>query len=155
MAEEEIKQEKCSFCGAIENDNVYLISSPDQKSFICSNCLRLGYDKLQKIKAAGEAFSHNNILTPSKIKEHLDKYVVGQEKAKIILSTAVYNHMKLLEHYDNIHDGDVEVEKSNILLVGPSGSGKTYLIKSIAKLFKVPYAICDATSLTESGLIQV
>ena len=153
MAEEEIKQEKCSFCGAIENDNVYLISSPDQKSFICSNCLRLGYDKLQKIKAVGEAFSHKNILTPSKIKEHIDKYIVGQKKAKIVLSTAVYNHNKLLEHYDNTHKDDVEVEKSNIILCGPSGSGKTYLIKTIAKLLNVPYAICDATTLTESGYV--
>ena len=74
-------------------------------------------------------------------------------KAKEILSVALYNHMKLLEHWDNLSEGDIEIEKANILMHGPSGAGKTYLIKTLARLFKVPYAIADATTLTESGYV--
>ena len=92
-------------------------------------------------------------MTPEDIKSFLDQYVIGQDRAKEILSVAVYNHMKLLYHWDNLDAGGVEVEKANILLHGATGSGKTYLVKNLARLFKVPYAICDATCLTESGYV--
>ncbi len=92
-------------------------------------------------------------MTPTEIREFLDQYVVGQDYAKRVLSVAVYNHMKMLEHYDRAKNGDVELEKSNILMVGPSGSGKTHIIRNLARLFEVPYAIADATTLTESGYV--
>ena len=90
--------------------------------------------------------------TPKQIFEYLNQYVVGQEKAKMILSVAFYNHLKMLELEDN-HNNGVEVEKSNVIMVGPSGSGKTHIIKHLTKLFNLPYAIADATSLTESGYV--
>ena len=147
---------RCSFCGEPEDDNFYLISSPEEPGvFICSKCLKKSYLKIKAIEESdqGEQDYSTDIPTPSQIKAFLDKYVVGQEKAKKILSTALYDHMKLIEHSDNIEEDNVDVEKSNIILAGPTGSGKTYLVRTLARVMKVPYAICDATTLTESGYV--
>lgn len=144
----------CSFCGIEEDEEVIILKSSTKDIYICENCLKTGYEYLKD--------NHNdnknndvdeNLLTPEEIRKFLDQYVIGQDKAKKILSTAVYNHMKILNHYDNAQDEDVEIEKSNVIMLGPSGSGKTHIVKSLARLFKVPYAIVDATSLTESGYV--
>lgn len=148
----------CSFCGEDYTDNPevsVLESSSDPSLHICEKCLEKGFHLIQKsseeiLNTENEEPKEN--LTPIQIKEFLDQYVIGQEKAKQILSVATYNHMKLLEHYDNCQDDSVELQKANVLMVGATGSGKTYLIQTLAKLFDVPYAICDSTALTASGL---
>lgn len=149
----------CSFCGEDYTDNPevsVLESSSDPSLHICEKCLEKGFHLIQKsseeiLDIENEEPKEN--LTPIQIKEFLDQYVIGQEKAKQILSVATYNHMKLLEHYDNCQDDSVELQKANVLMVGQSGSGKTYLIQTLAKLFDVPYAICDSTALTASGYV--
>lgn len=151
----------CSFCGEDYTDkpSVLILEAPGNPELhICEKCLAKGYSLIQQNDSCkNQEFNtedeYKEVLTPMQIKSFLDQYVIGQEKAKQILSVATYNHMKLLDHYDNCQDKDVELEKSNIILCGPSGSGKTHLIKTLAKLFDVPYAICDATSLTESGYV--
>ena len=149
----------CSFCGAkASNKNVFR-SEVDENIYICEDCIEQTHIALKEYldslkKEDEENIQNSAVMTPQDIRKFLDQYVIGQDAAKEILSVAVYNHMKLLEHWDNLQEGDVEVEKSNIILVGPSGSGKTHLIKNLARLFKVPYAIADATTLTESGLTK-
>ena len=160
---------KCSFCGRTE-DQAFLLTSPlGHGVAICDECSRLAYDCVKnalgeedepEVKTNAKENRNSNKkgkagedMTPTEIRRFLDKYVVGQDYAKRILSVAVYNHMKMLNHYDQIQAGDVELEKSNVLMVGPSGCGKTHLIKNLARLFKVPYAIADATTLTESGYV--
>ena len=147
---------KCSFCGASgENVNIFRSNEHDD-IYICEDCVKQTFEALKEYEEQEKlekTLNNPEVMTPSDIREFLDQYVIGQDRAKEILSVAVYNHMKLLEHWDNIQEGDVEVEKSNILMVGPTGSGKTHLIKNLARLFKVPYAICDATTLTESGYV--
>lgn len=146
---------KCSFCGASGDDVNIFSSNEHDEIFICADCVKQTYAALREYEEEQEQekiFNNPNVVTPTDIKEFLNDYVIGQDRAKAVLSVAVYNHMKLLEHWDNLQDGDVEIEKSNILMVGPTGSGKTHLIKNLARLFKVPYAIADATTLTESGL---
>ena len=146
---------KCSFCGAVESDELAMLSSGGGDVYICESCANQAHEifkaHAEEMKADA-ALNDPELMTPEEIKEFLDQYVIGQERAKEILSVAVYNHMKLLYHWDNLTDGGVEIEKANILLHGATGSGKTYLVKNLARLFKVPYAICDATCLTESGL---
>lgn len=141
----------CSFCGKEESEDLVIISDPNENVHICSECIEI----CQKIVNDNKKTEQKSgvEMTPTEIKEYLDQYVVGQDNAKKILSVAVYNHMKMLEYYDHIKDGDVEISKSNCLIVGSSGVGKTHMIKHLAKLFKVPYTIVDATTLTESGLI--
>lgn len=147
---------KCSFCGASgESVNIFRSNEHDD-IYICEDCVKQTFEALKEYEEQEKlekTLNNPEVMTPSDIREFLDQYVIGQDRAKEILSVAVYNHMKLLEHWDNIQEGDVEVEKSNILMVGPTGSGKTHLIKNLARLFKVPYAICDATTLTESGYV--
>lgn len=149
----------CSFCGASADDKNVFRSQVDENIYICEDCIEQTHialcEYLKDIKKEEEDSVQNSaVMTPHDIRQFLDQYVIGQNSAKEVLSVAVYNHMKLLEHWDNLQEGDVEVEKSNIILVGPSGSGKTHLIKNLARLFKVPYAIADATTLTESGLTK-
>ena len=142
---------RCSFCGRSELEVNNLIVQDN--SCICDNCVRacgdiIARDKVQQqVEEADE-----RLLSPQEIKARLDEYVIGQTEAKKILSVAVHNHYKRVFFADALGD-DVELEKSNILLVGPSGSGKTLLAKTLAKVLRVPFAIADATTLTEAGYV--
>ena len=132
----------------IEQDNVC----------ICNYCVRACETMMREYYASvgkvSEAYSGGvRLLTPQEIKEKLDEYVIGQEEAKKILAVAVHNHYKRINYAANTHEDDVEIEKSNILLVGPSGSGKTLLARTLAKILNVPFAIADATTLTEAGYV--
>lgn len=144
----------CCFCGKSyeDDDPCKLVRNYKGDILICEYCIKRIEDRINQAIKDEKPVIDNDYSTPVKIKQFLDKYVIGQENAKKILSVAVYNHMKMINYYDDDCKPDVELEKSNVLMVGSSGCGKTYLIKTIAKLFNVPYAICDATGLTESGL---
>ena len=154
---------KCSFCGRNEADVEFLIPSPDGKAYICPMCIDLcsqiidEYDEEARASKEIEEpeLSIDALPTPKEIKEKLDLYVIGQDKAKIALSVAVYNHYKRLIYNQskNGEDNDVEIQKSNILLLGPTGVGKTYLAQNLARALKVPFAIADATTLTEAGYV--
>ena len=145
------------FCGRAEDEVPFLLQGLE--GFICSDCVELAHDYLKDALDGGRGFSDTpekleNLKTPAEIKAFLDQYVIGQDRAKKMLSVAVYNHYKRINH--NLVDGvddDVELEKSNILLVGPTGTGKTLLAKTIAKLLDVPFTIVDATVLTEAGYV--
>ena len=147
---DENKQIKCSFCGKSEDQVVKLVSGPGV--YICNECINLCAGLI------GGDYDVNNfdadtsdLPKPKKIKEILDQYVIGQEEAKKVLSVAVYNHYKRIEHSMAI--SDVELQKSNILLLGPTGSGKTFLVQNLARILNVPFAIADATALTEAGYV--
>lgn len=142
----------CSFCGKREDEVSRIIAG--NGVFICNECIQLCNGIL------GDGFENENyefenidLPKPKEIKEILDEYVIGQEEAKKILSVAVYNHYKRINHTEKEGEGDVELQKSNILLIGPTGSGKTFLVQNLAKILKVPFAIADATSLTEAGYV--
>lgn len=144
----------CSFCGRSEDEVLHLIVQNDVA--ICDNCIKACYDLMQ---ADNRAMAYDSLeqnkdilLSPQQIKSRLDEYVIGQDQAKKILSVAVHNHYKRVFFADQSNN-DVEIEKSNILLVGPSGSGKTLLARTLAKILKVPFAIADATTLTEAGYV--
>ncbi|MBO4702069.1 MAG: ATP-dependent Clp protease ATP-binding subunit ClpX [Lachnospiraceae bacterium] len=157
------KQVKCSFCGQTQSQVGQMIAGPGG-IYICDECISTCNDilKLQAkegmeedlFEASDYDFSKTNLninlLKPKQIKEFLDDYVVGQEEAKIVLSVAVYNHYKRVTTQADL---DVELQKSNILMLGPTGSGKTYLAQTLAKIINVPFAICDATTLTEAGYV--
>jgi len=145
--------EKCSFCGSLETEDNPLLAAPDDKAFICKNCVLTAYEIIMgavEKKKEKKAPADINLLTPKAIKAHLDEYVIGQEKAKKIISVAVYNHYKRILFGAK---SDVEIQKSNILMIGPTGSGKTLIARTLAKLLDVPLAIADATSLTEAGYV--
>ncbi len=146
-------RKKCLFCGNTSADGRKLIQA--RNYCICSECIRQCYKLLngsQKEKAPQVAgLDLENIPTPHEIARHLDDYVIGQEDAKKVLSVAVYNHYQRLKH--NSKNGDVELGKSNILIIGPTGSGKTLLVQTLAKFLNVPFAISDATTLTEAGYV--
>lgn len=142
----------CSFCGKQENQVAHLIQGSE--GYICNECI---VNCAELIKNAGEhadgeldVFKVEHIPTPLEIKTELDKYVIGQEQAKKVLSVSVYNHYKRIT---DVNNDDVELSKSNILLIGPTGSGKTLLAQSLAKFLDVPFAIADATTLTEAGYV--
>ena len=147
---------KCSFCGKSQKDAKKLIASPNGDSFICDECVEICKDIITDITKKTE-FEKIDLPSPKEIKEKLDEYIIGQEEAKRVLSVAVYNHYKRLNYNytkDSTKDIDeVELEKSNILMVGPTGSGKTLLAKTLAKVLKVPFATADATTLTEAGYV--
>ena len=144
---------RCSFCGKKQSQVRKLIAG-NNGAFICDECVELCNEILreeeEKKGPKKSAASGINLLKPKEIFAHLSEYVVGQDDAKKALSVAVYNHYKrIMSHAEN----DVEIQKSNILLLGPTGSGKTYLAQSLAKLLNVPFAIADATTLTEAGYV--
>src|ERR1700750_1872781 len=142
----------CSFCGKSQHEVKKLIAGPSV--FICDECIDLCNDIIRDEAAQADAsgtITRNDLPTPKEITELLDQYVIGQENAKRILSVAVYNHYKRLKHLGS--KDDVELAKSNILLVGPTGSGKTLLEQTLARMLNVPFVIADATTLTEAGYV--
>ncbi len=151
---------KCSFCGRSEAQVNFIIPSPDGKAYICDNCIEICSDLIDEqyeIHRAieKEELSEDKLLPPRDIKATLDEYVIGQDKAKVALAVAVYNHYKRLMSRDKKNDEDdgVELQKSNVLLIGSTGVGKTFLAQTLAKTLKVPFAIADATTLTEAGYV--
>lgn len=147
----------CSFCGRPETASRRIISAPDGNSNICNNCIAVCQNMLDDQGEALVPISLSEVPTPRQFKEYLDQYVVGQDEAKKTLSVAVYNHYKRMSINPNsaamIEQNEVQIEKSNILLIGPTGSGKTLLAKTLAQKLKVPFAIADATTLTEAGYV--
>ena len=144
----------CFFCGKQGDRDRKLIASPIG-TFICDKCLSVCQDKLDFDAANLTPIELNEVPTPREFKEYLDQYVIGQDSAKKVLSVAVYNHYKRMsiDNMYKISESGVKIEKSNVLLIGPTGSGKTLLAKTLAERLKVPFAIADATTLTEAGYV--
>ena len=144
---------KCSFCGRSENEVGFLITG--MNGCICDSCSEQAYEitkeALRQSQGKAEELNLKELPKPQQIKEFLDEYVIGQDDAKRYLSVAVYNHYKRL--LQNADEDDVEIEKSNIIMVGSTGTGKTLLARTIAKLLHVPFTIVDATVLTEAGYV--
>ncbi|MDH4060977.1 MAG: ATP-dependent Clp protease ATP-binding subunit ClpX, partial [Aquincola sp.] len=142
----------CSFCGKSQHEVKKLIAGPSV--FICDECIELCNDIIRDevpAESASAKTAKSDLPTPIEIKNILDQYVIGQEAAKRTLSVAVYNHYKRLKHMGG--KDEVELSKSNILLIGPTGSGKTLLAQTLARLLNVPFVIADATTLTEAGYV--
>ncbi len=143
------KHLRCSFCGKSKDTVKKFISGPNV--YICNECISLCNEILTEDEDRDSAAQIAEVLSPAEIKSVLDEYVIGQEEAKRILAVAVYNHYKRINHSSVIDD--VEIEKSNILLIGPTGVGKTLLAQTLARLLQVPFTIADATTLTEAGYV--
>lgn len=150
MGKMEFEENRCSFCGKSADEVDRLIAGPD--AFICNECIELCASIIEREELVEHSHMDVDLATPSEIKEYLDQYVIQQDMAKKTLSVSVYNHYKRINsNYDN--DSEVELQKSNILMLGPTGSGKTLLAQTLAKKLNVPFAIADATSLTEAGYV--
>ncbi|MBR4082925.1 MAG: ATP-dependent Clp protease ATP-binding subunit ClpX [Lachnospiraceae bacterium] len=144
---------RCSFCNKTQNQVRKLIAGPNGV-YICDECIEICEDILEEELEEDDDFSPShdiNLIKPMEIKKFLDEYVIGQEQAKKVLSVAVYNHYKRVMAPKDLDD--VELQKSNIIMIGPTGSGKTYLAQTLAKIINVPFAIADATTLTEAGYV--
>ncbi len=160
------KLRRCSFCGRSENEVNFLIPSPTG-AYICDFCVEACAELIEENSepesASSDNLSFETLPRPKEIKETLDKYVIGQDQAKIALSVAVYNHYKRILNREDVlkklekggedKENAVELQKSNVLLIGPTGVGKTFLAQTLAKTLKVPFAIADATTLTEAGYV--
>lgn len=152
------KQKRCAFCGRAESEVEHMVSANGVS--ICSDCARMALESMTGEapaeaadgESAKDAFQNKPLPKPQEIFDRLDQYVIGQDRAKRILSVAVYNHYKRLKHLAD-KTADVELAKSNILLIGPTGSGKTLFAQTLAKMLDVPFAIADATTLTEAGYV--
>ena len=163
---------RCSFCGKLETDVAVLFPGQNEKSYICDNCVNICAEFIDENflginVAEEEALTFETLPRPQDIKAMLDEYVIGQDGAKVALAVAVYNHYKRILTIEKNSKGrrtkkkveetaeieDVELQKSNVLLLGPTGVGKTYIAQTLAKSFKVPFAIADATTLTEAGYV--
>ena len=142
---------KCSFCGKTQKQVKKLIAGPGV--YICDECIELCNEIIVEELSTATAVSLQELPKPHEIFEFLNQYVIGQERAKKSLSVAVYNHYKRIQGGENIREGAVELTKSNILLLGPTGCGKTLLAQTLARMLNVPFAIADATALTEAGYV--
>ena len=150
------KVHKCSFCDKYEDEVYRLIANPDNTVFICDECIESCYDLIEdEMKYDNNYLEEDHglkLYKPSEIKKKLDDYIIGQDEAKKVLAVSVYNHYKRITHkLQNVDD--IELQKSNVLLIGPTGSGKTLLAQTLAKILNVPFAIADATTLTEAGYV--
>ncbi|MBE6023931.1 MAG: ATP-dependent Clp protease ATP-binding subunit ClpX [Cellulosilyticum sp.] len=147
---DDTKQLRCSFCGKTQDQVKRLIAGPNV--YICDECIELCSEIIEEeLEGAYEDDEAMDIPKPKEIKAHLDEYVIGQDDAKKALAVAVYNHYKRI--YKQRKSDDIDIQKSNILLLGPTGTGKTYLAQTLAKMLNVPFAVADATSLTEAGYV--
>ena len=149
---EDRKQLRCSFCGKSQEQVRKLLAGPNDV-YICDECIELCYEIVEEEFEEDDVVENNtgiNLLKPTEIKAFLDEYVIGQEDAKKVLAVSVYNHYKRVLSEKDL---DVELQKSNLLMIGPTGSGKTYVAQTLAKILNVPFAIADATALTEAGYV--